>query len=196
MDEFQKNPLGALSKGWGLFSSAVATAGAEINRSVVQPGMARASDFTQNVSAGEGNEEWKKYLGQGMKGARDAADWAAQRANEGWGAVNEAAKTRGGVDLNEQLGKLGISGRSGTGYGQLERAEDGVLSPHGAAGGDDDFFDSWNSAPSSATTTTTTAATASKAKAPPANKANDWTTSGRTSRVALVDIIFQPLITR
>ena len=47
-------------------------------------------------------------------------------------SLNEVARARG-VDLNQQLGKLGISGRTGGAYGQLERAEDGVLS-HMAVG--------------------------------------------------------------
>lgn len=133
IDDFQKNPLGALSKGWGLFSSAVAIAGKEINESVVRPGIGKASE----LAGSGGGEEWQKYL----ESAKQAANWAGQRAGETWESVNEVAREKGGVDLSEQLGKLGIKPTGRTGYGQLERAEDGVIPPHG--GGDDDFFDSW-----------------------------------------------------
>jgi ADP-ribosylation factor GTPase-activating protein 1 len=120
--------------------------------------VARATDLAQNVSQGEGNEDWRKYLNQGVEGAKGAAEWMGQHANKGWGVMNEVAKSKGGVDLNEQLGRLGMSGRSGNGYDQLKRTEDGGK-------GDDDFFESWNSVPSSAATTTTAADSASSAPA-------------------------------
>ena len=158
LDELQRNPLGALSKGWGLFSNAVATAGKEINDSVVKPGMSRAQELT----SAEGSEEWKRYLSQAQTGAVQATGWLGQRANEGWTGLNEVAKTRGGVDLNEQLGKLGMSGKT-SGYGQLERAEDGVISPPAVK--DDDFFEDWNQQ----------AAAASKpATAPKAKGKDEW----------------------
>ncbi|WVQ95954.1 hypothetical protein IAU59_003053 [Kwoniella sp. CBS 9459] len=172
-DELQRNPLGALSKGWGLFSSAVASAGREINESVVKPGMERASAYTQ----GENGEEWKRYLATAGAQAREASNWASQRAGEGWDVVNDVAKTRGGVDLNEQMGKLGLGkGTPGQrGYGQLERAEDGVITPHGgggAVGDDDDFFESWDSQPNTATSSSSGRAGAGAGK-PIAEKRKD-----------------------
>ncbi|WVW86825.1 hypothetical protein I302_108880 [Kwoniella bestiolae CBS 10118] len=149
-DELQRNPLGALSKGWGLFSSAVSSAANEINQSVVKPGMARASEYT----SGENSEEWRRYLSQAGAQAAHAGTWATARAGEGWDQLNDVARQKGGVDLNEQLGKLGLGGKTPgqRGYGQLERAgdaEDGFITPHG--GGDkDDFFDSWDDQPTSA----------------------------------------------
>lgn len=164
LGELQANPLGALSKGWGLFSSAVATSAREINNTVVQPGVARAADLASTVGSsattrstaggehGQGQLDWQSYLNTGLQGAKAATTWAGQRANEGWSAANELAKEKGGVDLNEQLGKLGIAGggghggRNGTGmgYGNLDRAE------HGEQGGyKDDFFDEWDDAPGS-----------------------------------------------
>ena len=132
LEELQRNPLGALSKGWGLFSSAVASAGKEINDTVVRPGIGRASEL--------GGEDWQKYLDN----AKQAAGWAGQRAGEGWETINDVARQKGGVDLNEQLGKLGLGqARGGTGYGQLDRAEEGVISPYGGDAGSNDFFDSW-----------------------------------------------------
>ncbi|WVR07979.1 hypothetical protein IAU60_005022 [Kwoniella sp. DSM 27419] len=163
LDEFQRNPLGALSKGWGLFSSAVAVAGREINESVVKPGMERAQAYTQ----GEGSDEWKRYLSTAGAQAKTYSAWAQQRAGEGWDVVNDVAKQKGGLDLNEQLGRLGLGkGTPGqSGYGHLERAEDGKLTPHGAgAGDDDDFFDSWDRAPATSATAPAPASSASKKK--------------------------------
>ena len=148
LDEFQRNPLGALTKGWGLFSSAVATAGKEINESVLQPGMTRA----QQLAAEGGGEDWKKYLESASNNAKTAAGWAGQRAGEGWDSLNHVAKEKGGLDLNAQLGRLGISGRPAGeargNYGQLERAEDGVLTPPGGGTSKDEFFESLDHQPS------------------------------------------------
>ena len=92
--------------------------------------------------------------------------WAGQRANEGWDQVNHLAKERG-VDLDEQFKKLGLAG-SGAGagerggYGQLERAE-GVITPHGGADADDDFFESWDQ-PASAKSTSSAGKSATGAR--------------------------------
>lgn len=129
LDEFQRNPLGALSKGWGLFSSAVASAGREINESVVKPGMARANEAYESGTG----EEFKRYLGTAAEQARAASQWAGQRAGEGWEQFNDVARTRAGVDLNERLGALGIGGRSASGGYSTVGA--GPSGHH-----DDDFF--------------------------------------------------------
>ncbi|EIW71403.1 hypothetical protein TREMEDRAFT_67748 [Tremella mesenterica DSM 1558] len=139
--ELQANPVAALSKGWGVLSSVVAMAGKGINEAVVQPGFQQAKGLARDVQTGQGNEEWRKYLQTAAVGATQAGGWIGQRAGEGWTAVNGLAKEKGGVDLNEQLGKLGLGKGREQEYGRLERAEDGVLSSHGA-GTDDDFFDS------------------------------------------------------
>ncbi|WVQ84729.1 hypothetical protein IAT38_006886 [Cryptococcus sp. DSM 104549] len=161
LDEFQKNPLGALSKGWGLFSSAVVSAGKEINTSVVQPGMTRAQALAAQAAAGAGGaggerglngeggaggDDWRRYLDQATQQARATGGWLGERATEGWEGLNDVAREKGGVDLNAQLGKLGLGkGTPGQrGYGQLEKAEDGVVTPHGGVGKDDDFFESWD----------------------------------------------------
>ena len=118
-----------MSKGWGLFSSAVASAGKEINNSVVQPGMSRAQAL-----ADENGGDWRKYLDQVGGQAKTAAGWAGQKAGEGWEGLNGLAKERGGVDLDDHLRKLGLGGRT-DGYGELERAEDGILTPLGGGEG-------------------------------------------------------------
>lgn len=130
--------------------------------------MSRAQQLA-NDNAGE---DWKKYLDSATANAKVAAGWAGQRANEGWEGLNHVAKERGGVDLNEQLGKLGLNTRQDNGYGRLERAEDGVISPHGGQGGNDDFFDSWDDHPASATAKTPQPAMATQTNAPA--KKDDW----------------------
>lgn len=194
LNDLQANPLGALSKGWGLFSSAVKTSAVEINRSVVQPGVARAQDLAQQYNhqgatgqgqrrqhgdgetydaqgpgaraldgldgMGGGGNEWERYLKSGLDATRAAGTWAGQRANEGWTAANELAKTKGGVDLNEQMTKLGLGGKGGAGqqdqrqqgYGKMRQGD-----------GDDDFFESWD-APASAGSSAPNTATGAGAK--------------------------------
>lgn len=136
LDEFQRNPLGALSKGWGLFSSAVASAGREINESVVKPGMAKANEAYESGTG----EEFKRYLGTAAEQARAASQWAGQRAGEGWDQLNDVARTRAGVDLNERLGALGLGGRSASGQG-YSTVGSGPSGHH-----DDDFFAEFNDA--------------------------------------------------
>lgn len=169
LDEFQKNPLGALGKGWGLFSSALASAGKEIHESVVQPGMGRAAE----LAGGGGGEEWQKYMGS----AKQAAEWAGQRAGEGWESINEVARAKGGVDLNEQLGKFGLGKPGAIGYGQLERAEDGVITPYGGRDDDDDFFEAWVDQPAAGVGATGGAVlpvTAVPKPVPKGKKTDDW----------------------
>lgn len=129
LDEFQRNPLGALSKGWGLFSSAVTSAAGEINQTVVKPGMSRAQEMYDTGAS----DDWKRYVSTATTQAKTAGGWAAARAADGWGQVNDVARTKGGVDLNEQFGKLGLGKGSARdqGYGQVGQ--------HG-----DDFFDEWD----------------------------------------------------
>lgn len=137
-DDLQRDPAKALSKGWGLLASAIGAASSTINETVVKPGVSRAQEVAN------GSDDWRKVI----DGARGATGWLSQRAGEGWEGVNDLAKQRGGVDLNEQLGKLGISGTSnggrGAGYGQLDRAEGGDLPAHGGKKDDDDFFEAWD----------------------------------------------------
>jgi ADP-ribosylation factor GTPase-activating protein 1 len=168
LDDLQRDPAAAISKGWGFFSSALASATKEIRSSVVEPGLARA----QQLAAEGGGDDWKKVLGQVGNTAKSAAGWAGQRAGEGWEGLNHVAKERGGLDLNEQLERLGVAGRSDGGYGRLERAEDGVVSPHGGRG-DDDFFESWDSQPTSAASSSRPVAAAAPA-AKKADKKDEW----------------------
>lgn len=152
LQEFQQAPLAALSKGWSLFSSAVAVAGSTINDSVIQPGVAKAGEvvhqvnergigggYSNGISTGQGGKDITSKL---FEDAKATGGWLSSVAGEGWSNLNHLAKEKGGLDLNEQLGKLGIKSSTGSGsnakfppgyeyeYGNLDREE----------GGEEDFF--------------------------------------------------------
>lgn len=131
LDEFQRNPIGALSKGWGLFSSAVATASREINETVVKPGMSRATEIYEQGAS----EDVKRVFNTAGQQVRGATTWAGQRASEGWDQFNDVAKNQAGVDINERLGRMGLGKGSARdqGYGQVSQYTD-----------HDDFFESWD----------------------------------------------------
>ncbi|GMK56590.1 hypothetical protein CspeluHIS016_0304300 [Cutaneotrichosporon spelunceum] len=158
-DEFQSNPMGALTKGWGLFSSAVASASREINESVVKPGMTRAQEmYDQGAS-----DDVKRYFNQAGAQARGAANWAGTRAAEGWDQFNDVARNQAGVDINERLGRIGVGKGSvrDQGYGQV---------PTHSQHDDDDFFDAWDE-PESHKTTKAPLSGPSTVPKPPASKA-------------------------
>jgi len=139
LQEFQSDPISALSKGWGLFSSAVVAAGSTINESVIQPGMKQAGQ-----TVGEINERGFGHLvdgggvstggggagagGAGLTASRLAdqakmtTGWLTSVAGEGWAKANQLAKERAGVDLDftDRLGHLKGDGPSRyQGYGQV-----------------------------------------------------------------------------
>lgn len=110
--------------------------------------------------------------------AKEASNWISQRGGEGLEQLNKVAKSRG-VDLDEQLAKLGLSGQGGgrEGYGQVgqayDRAEGGNLTPHGggAGGRDDDFFEVWDEPEP---TRPTAQASAPQTKPAQPKKKDDW----------------------
>jgi len=169
-EELQTNPLGALSKGWGLFSSAVSSASREINETVVKPGMSRAQEIAQGQG---GNDEWRNYLAGIGSNAKEASAWLGQRAGEGLEGFSGAAKDRG-LDLDEHLQKMGLgpTQRPGyEGYGQLGKEGEG------SGGRDDDFFDSWDDQPAAKPSTKPVAASTpapASGKAPAAKKNDGW----------------------
>jgi ADP-ribosylation factor GTPase-activating protein 1 len=161
LQELQSNPLGALSKGWGLFSSAVSSASREINETVVKPGMTRAQEIAQSQG---GNDEWRNYLAGIGSNAKEALE-----------GLSGAAKDKG-LDLDEHLQKMGLgpTKRPGyEGYGQV--GKDGG---EGSGGGDEDFFDSWDDKPAGKPTATPAAASAPAAagssRAPATKKNDGW----------------------
>ncbi|KAH8830341.1 ArfGap-domain-containing protein [Flagelloscypha sp. PMI_526] len=124
LSELQENPMGALTKGWSLFSSAVSTAASTVNTSVIQPGMAKVQDPTFQASV-------RGYMSEAQK----------QAANAG-SAVNNFGKNQFGVDVGEQLSGLTGSGRPDrSGYGALAMDNDEQSS---ALYSDENYFDSYD----------------------------------------------------
>ena len=139
LQEFQADPLSALTKGWGLFSSAVAAAGSTINESVIQPGMKQAGQTVGELNErglGQLGEQYgnqgKDLTGKFAEQAKMTTGWLSSVAGEGWARANQLAKERAGVDLDftDRLGHLKSDGPTKyEGYGQVgssgRHAEDG-----------------------------------------------------------------------
>lgn len=114
--EFQASPMSALGKSWGLFSSAVVTAGSTINESVIQPGVQRANDGVRQLNEDERTKEISQKI---VSDVRATGGWLSSIAGEGWNRANQLAKEKGGIDLNERLGSLGLGGAGGAGSGGM-----------------------------------------------------------------------------
>lgn len=115
--DFQDNPAVALSKGWSLFSAAIAGASRVVNDNVIQPGMERAMDPTLHAS---------------VLGYVSEAQRRAQAAGQ---SVNEWSKTQLGVDVADHVnGIVGAvrdgagAGPSASGYGSLPLHDEGETS--------------------------------------------------------------------
>ncbi|OJA19367.1 hypothetical protein AZE42_00425 [Rhizopogon vesiculosus] len=138
LQDFQENPGAALSKGWSLFSAAVAGASRVVSESVIQPGVERALDPSLHAT---------------VRGYMSEAQRRAQLAGH---SANEWSKTQLGVDVADQVGgvvgtvkdKLG-SGPQASGYGSLSTHNEGETS---ALYHDDeeDFFGEYSDAHTSA----------------------------------------------
>jgi ADP-ribosylation factor GTPase-activating protein 1 len=129
LQDLQADPLSALTKGWGLFSSAVAAAGSTINESVIQPGMKQAGqtvgELNERGLGGLGEQygaQGKDLTGKFAEQAKVTTGWLSSVAGEGWARANQLAKERAGVDLDftDRLGHLRSDGPSKyQGYGQV-----------------------------------------------------------------------------
>ncbi|KAF7332316.1 ArfGap-domain-containing protein [Mycena kentingensis (nom. inval.)] len=84
--DLQENPAAALSKGWSLFSAAVAGASRVVSENVIQPGMEKMRDpnLQANVMG---------YVSEAQK-----------RAVQVGGAANQWSKNQFGVDVAENMG--------------------------------------------------------------------------------------------
>ena len=131
LGELQSDPVRALSKGWSLFTSAVADASRTVSENVVKPGMERVAD-----------PELREKVGGYMNSASRRAAAAAGTANA-WG------RTQFGVDVGESVGAVvdkvrsGVSGGPpGQGYEAVDQwGEDGQAEGSALADPrDDDFF--------------------------------------------------------
>ncbi|KAG7097304.1 hypothetical protein E1B28_004666 [Marasmius oreades] len=124
LSEFQENPLGALSKGWSLFSSAVVGASRTVNETIIQPGMERVNDPDFQASM-------KSYISEAQKRATDAGSTA-----------NEWSKRQFGVDVASSVGGAVGSVTGGPrrdGYDHLAMEHEAETSALYNAD-DDDFF--------------------------------------------------------
>ncbi|KAG5352417.1 hypothetical protein C0989_002381 [Termitomyces sp. Mn162] len=127
LTELQKNPLGALSKGWSLFSAAVVGAGKAVNENVIQPGVEKVTDpaFTASV---------KGYMNEAQRRAATAGDSANQWSKQQFGV--DVASSVGGV-VGAVKDKV-TGGPQRAGYGAL--ASDGYGETSALYhDGDDDF---------------------------------------------------------
>ncbi|KAG8218530.1 hypothetical protein J3R82DRAFT_4169 [Butyriboletus roseoflavus] len=115
--DLQDNPAAALSKGWSLFSAAVAGASRVVNDNVIQPGMERVMDPNLHASV-------RGYVSEAQRRAQVAGQ-----------SVNEWSKTQLGVDVadrvNDVVGtvkdRVG-AGPAASGYGSLALQDEGETS--------------------------------------------------------------------
>ncbi|KAJ7498604.1 hypothetical protein FB451DRAFT_1202469 [Mycena latifolia] len=84
--DIQENPVAALSKGWSLFSAAVAGASRVVSENVIQPGMEKVRDPTLQASV-------MGYVSEAQK-----------RAAVVGGAANQWSKNQLGVDVAGSVG--------------------------------------------------------------------------------------------
>lgn len=166
LSEFQENPVAALSKGWSLFSSAVAGATRVVSENIIQPGMEKVMDpnFQEGV---------KGYVSE-----------AGKRATEVGRTANSWTKNTLGVDVAESVGGVvgTVRDRVGPnpqrqGYGQVNQG--GAYGETSALYQDeDDFFDAYDSQsathPNFQSPTAQTGLTSQQNSAAGAKKADDW----------------------
>ncbi|PCH40866.1 ArfGap-domain-containing protein [Wolfiporia cocos MD-104 SS10] len=153
LSELQENPVAALSKGWSLFSAAVAGASRAVSENVIQPGVERVMDpeFQANV---------RGYVSE-----------AGRRVGEAGRGVNGWGKQTLGVDVAEQVGGVvgsvrdRVAGPERSGYNSVPPPGYGETSSLYAD--QEEFFDSFESHAAGAA-----AGPASKPAAP--KKDDDW----------------------
>jgi ADP-ribosylation factor GTPase-activating protein 1 len=163
LTDLQTNPMGALSKGWSLFSSAVSGATRAVNETIIQPGVERATDPNLQASV-------RGYVSEAGKYAEEIG----KTANT-WG------KNQFGVDVAERVTTTvrGMGGGpEGQGYGTVPTQRSGEIP--GLYQDEDDFFSEYKD--TSPTTTSndlplpagnTSSASTSTVK-PTVPKKDDW----------------------
>ncbi|KAG9218819.1 hypothetical protein CCMSSC00406_0001067 [Pleurotus cornucopiae] len=135
LNEFQENPMAALSKGWSLFSAAVSGASRVVSENVIQPGMEKVADPSLRANLGG-------YMTEAQK-----------RAAALGSSANQWSKSQFGIDVADSVGnavgtvrdRVG-GGPQRNGYGQLATDHDGETSA--LYHDDDDLFNEYNSSPS------------------------------------------------
>ncbi|TFY59155.1 hypothetical protein EVG20_g7891 [Dentipellis fragilis] len=166
LQELQENPMGALSKGWSLFSSAVVGATRVVNENVIQPGVERVTDPNFQASV-------RGYVSE-----------AGRRAGEAGRSANSWSKNQLGVDVAGQVGGVVGSARDRLGGGP-ERNGYGSLSTGGSYeetsalyqdGDEDDMFGEYSAGHSSSAQHgySSGGATTAAASSTTAKKGDDW----------------------
>ncbi len=102
--------MAALSKGWSIFSSAVAGASRAVSDNVIQPGVERVTDPTFHASV-------RSYVGE-----------ASRRAGEVGSSVNHWGKTQLGVDVAGQINEVAGTVRDRVSGGPTRRGYNSVYS--------------------------------------------------------------------
>ncbi|GLB34062.1 putative arfGap-domain-containing protein [Lyophyllum shimeji] len=128
LNDLQQNPLGALSKGWSLFSAAVVGAGKAVTENVIQPGVEKVTDPNFQASV-------KGYMTEAQK-----------RAAAVGGTANQWSKQQLGIDVADSVGGVVgtvkdkvLGGPQRNGYGAIALEHDGESSALYQDGDDDDF---------------------------------------------------------
>ncbi|KAL4076206.1 hypothetical protein V8B97DRAFT_1863763 [Scleroderma yunnanense] len=159
--DFQENPTAALSKGWTLFSAAVAGASRVLTENVIQPGVERVKD---------------PHFQASVRGYVSEAQRRAQAAGQ---SANEWSKTQFGVDVADQVGsmmgtvrdQLG-SGPRGLGYDSLTMHNETEATGRYQDDTDDFFYEYTDTAPSASQASTQPAPQPSNN--PATKKDDDW----------------------
>lgn len=117
--------MAALSKGWSLFSAAVAGATKAVSENVIQPGVEKISDPTFQASV-------KGYVSEAQK-----------RAVEVGSTANQWSKHQFGIDVADTVYGVKervLGGPARNGYGQVSSYGDNEASALYDGNDDDDFF--------------------------------------------------------
>ena len=158
--------MGALSKGWSLFSSAVSGATRVVNESVIQPGVERATDPNLQASI------------------RGYVSGAGKYAEEFGKTANTWSKNQLGVDVAERVTATvrGMGGGpEGQGYGSVPTQHPGETP--GLYQDDDDLFKEYkdtsptttsNNPPLPGGNTSSTSTSTVKSTAPKKDDWDDW----------------------
>ncbi|KAI0940143.1 hypothetical protein AcV5_001331 [Taiwanofungus camphoratus] len=134
LSEIQENPTAALSKGWSLFSAAIAGATRAVSENVVKPGMEKVMDPTFQAGV-------KGYMSE-----------AGKRIGEAGRSANMWGKNTLGVDVAQQVGGVVgtvkdkvAGGPEKNGYGRVNPGYEGETSALNHDYEDeDDFFESFS----------------------------------------------------
>ncbi|THV08273.1 ArfGap-domain-containing protein [Dendrothele bispora CBS 962.96] len=162
LGELQENPMAALSKGWSLFSSAVAGASRAVNENIIQPGMEKVNDPNLQASM-------KGYWSEAQK-----------RATEAGSTANQWSKNQLGVDVADRLGGAVGSVRDRISGGPTRAGYDSLATEHEAETSalyhdGDDFFNQWDQPQQqSSSQTQPSSVSASKPAAASKKTASDW----------------------